>query len=121
MIKKIVLFLSVFLVLITMNTHHHLHSNHNEEHQHIHENHHELHSFHSDVHNHEHIDFQIKIAIISAFFLLVVFLKINAFFFFIYLKNKVADLTSKTTYYYRYIIPPHPNFLRSILFHAPPR
>ncbi len=119
--KKLVLFLSMIVVIMTINTHYHFHIEHHEDHQHVHIDVHKVYGEHSSFHDVKVIDCQNSICIVGSILLLLVLLKNKNLFFFIAFRVKTTQLVSKITSYRYIFVDPHSALLRSILLHAPPR
>ncbi len=124
MLNKIVLFISIFMLLLTMNSHSHTHV---EDH-HV-QSHHDASNLHTSIsqsiehmnlHLSGHVDLQKSFGIMSGIVLLILLMS-QSFFFFILRKKKNILLSPKITYYDQIFIDPPTTLLQSILFHAPPR
>ncbi len=120
--QKTVLFLSMLIVMLTLNTHYHMHVEEHHDHHHIHIDVHDKASgTHTSLHDVDLIDCQQGLCILSGMLLLLVLIKNRSLFLFFLLRTTILrhyrrSISYQIDTHYSYFIP-----LRSILFHAPPR
>ena len=121
MLKKLVVFFSIVIFIITMNSTYHSHIDDHHDHYHMAVDAHEIVAEDATLHYSEHTQYQENIGVMaSILLLLVLFTKISPFLL-LSLKNKVIQLVSITTFYRHIFIDPPPIITRYILFHAPPQ
>ncbi len=127
MFKKLMIFFSIIVVLITMNSNYHFHDTHTD-------NHHENFNYHhhievdfydiiieqSNFHHAQHSHYLYNIGIISSVFLVLLFRGIS-FSLLLLLQIKVFAKHNFKIMFCKYLfIYPPPLLIRYILFHAPP-
>jgi len=120
MFSKLMVFFTIIIVLITINSNYHFHVDDHHDHYHVEVDTHEITAEQLSFHYSEHTEYQENTGLMGSILLLIILFTSTTFFFFLSLKNQIIQLVPISTFFRHIFIDPLPILTRYILFHAPP-
>ncbi len=118
MFNRLMIFFTIVIVLLTINSNYHFHIDDHHEHYHAGVDIHEITAQQLNFHYSEHTEYQENTGIISSILILLI-LFISIAFFLLLKKRKIQSVPIRSFSKLTYIDPP-PLLIRYIFFHAPP-
>lgn len=118
--NKLVVFFSIVIILITMNSAYHSHIDDHHDHYHTEIEAHTITAGESTFHYSEHTEYQKNIGVLNSILLLVLLFTSVVFSCLWLFQKKAIPFIPKITFCKYIFIDPPPILTRYVLFHAPP-